>query len=192
MLRNTEQGYGLVAIGLHWLMAVAIVTLFLLGLWMVDLSYYDPWYRRAPDIHKAVGVLLFIALVGRFLWRLGNPRPEPEPALTAFERRASQVTHLLFYLLLAAVMVSGYLISTADGRPIDVLGLFQVPATLTGLPSQADIAGDVHLYLAVAVIVLASIHALGALKHHFLDRDRTLLRMLGRSRSLNQANQGED
>jgi cytochrome b561 len=173
-------------------MAVTIVALFILGLWMVELSYYDPWYRRAPEIHKATGTLLFIALFVRWFWRLANPRPRPEPTLNAFERRASHAAHILLYLLLAAVMTSGYLISTADGRPVDVLGLFQVPATLTDLPNQADIAGYLHLYLAVSVIVLASVHALGALKHHFLDRDRTLLRMLGPSRTLNQANPGKD
>ena len=62
MLRNTEEGYGLVAIVLHWSMAVVVIVLFALGLWMVDLTYYDPWYRRAPDIHKGLGVLLAITL----------------------------------------------------------------------------------------------------------------------------------
>jgi cytochrome b561 len=127
-------------------------------------------------------VLLFLFLVLRYLWRLANPLPRPEPSLSTIERRASHAVHLFLYLLLVAVMSSGYLISTADGRSIDVFGLFAVPATLTGLPSQADVAGDVHFYLAVTLIGLAAIHALAALKHHFLDRDRTLLRMLGASR----------
>lgn len=181
MWRNTEQAYGVIAIALHWLVAIVVFGLFGLGLWMVELTYYDAWYRTAPTIHKSVGVLLFLVLALRLLWRLGNPRPSAEPSLSRFERLASEVVHGLLYLLLFAVMVSGYLISTADGRPIDVFGLFQVPATLTGLPNQADLAGDVHLALAVTVIVLTSIHALASLKHHFIDRDRTLLRMLGRS-----------
>lgn len=182
MLRNTHDSYGLVAIALHWLVVLAVIGLFPLGLWMTGLDYYDPWYHRAPEIHKALGVLLFLVLLARLAWRLVNPRPEPEPTLSAFERRASSLAHALLYGLLFAVMAAGYLISTADERPIDVFGLFAVPATLTGLPEQADRAGDVHLALAIALIVLAGVHALGALKHHFIDRDRTLLRMLGRSR----------
>lgn len=181
MWRNTSQAYGVIAIALHWLVAIVVLGLFALGLWMVGLTYYDTWYRTAPSIHKGVGVLLFLVLSLRLLWRLVNPKPEPEPGLGPFERRASAVVHGLLYLLLFAVMASGYLISTADGRSIDVFGLFQVPATLIGLPNQADLAGDVHLALAITVIVLASIHALASLKHHFIDRDRTLLRMLGRS-----------
>ena len=81
-------------------------------------------------------------------------------------------------MLLFAIMISGYLISTADGRGIDVFGLFQVPATLKGIPGQADIAGEVHFILAVSTITLAVIHALAAFKHHFVNRDRTLVRML--------------
>jgi cytochrome b561 len=182
MWRNTHETYGTVAVALHWLVAVVVVGLFLLGLWMVDLTYYDTWYRTAPSIHKSVGILLFLIMVLRVLWRLANPRPRPEPGQGRFDRLASGAMHGLLYALLFAVMASGYLISTADGRPIEVFGLFQVPATLTGLPNQADLAGDVHLALAISVVVLAAVHAVAALKHHFIDRDRTLVRMLGRFR----------
>ena len=70
---------------------------------------------------------------------------------------------------------------TADGEPISVFGWFSVPATLSGLPDQADVAGEIHLYLAWALVVFAVLHAFAALKHHFIDRDPTLKRMLGRS-----------
>lgn len=180
MWRNTEDSYGAVAIGIHWLMAMVIPGLFALGLWMVDLTYYDAWYKRAPEIHKGIGVLLFLALLFRVLWRTMNPRPHPEPSLSRFERIAASRTHIALYLLLFAVTLSGYLISTADGRPIDVFGLFQVPATLAGIPNQADVTGQIHLILAISLVSLAGVHALAALKHHFIDRDRTLARMLGR------------
>jgi cytochrome b561 len=177
-MRNSPSGYGTIAIALHWLVAVTVVCLFLLGLWMVDLTYYDPWYRRAPDIHKGVGILLFLTMLVRLGWRFGNTVPRDEPSMSAWERLAAHTTHRMLYLLLFALMISGYLISTADGRPIQVLGLFSVPALVTGIPDQADVAGKVHWYLAITVVCLASVHALAALKHHFLDKDRTLRRML--------------
>ncbi len=180
MWRNTADTYGLVAVLLHWLIAAVVVGLFALGLWMVELTYYDTWYRRAPELHKGIGVMLLLTLLLRLGWRLVNPRPRPEPGQSALEQRIARLTHRLLYLLPLLVMTSGYLISTADGRPLDVFGLFSVPATLTGLPSQADLAGDVHLVLAIALVTLAAVHALAALKHHFIDRDATLLRMLGR------------
>lgn len=84
-------------------------------------------------------------------------------------------------MLLSGILISGYLISTADGKPINVFGLFNVPATLTDAGSQADLAGNVHLWLAWSVVVLSVVHGLAALKHHFIDKDATLKRMLGKS-----------
>lgn len=173
--RNRTDAYGLVAILFHWLVAVAVVFLFGLGLWMVDLSYYDANYRSSVDLHRSIGVLLFGALALRLLWRLFNPAPRPHGR--RWERRAAALMHWALYLLLFATMAAGYLITTADGRSVDVFGLFQVPATLTGR-NQEDRAGDLHEILAWGVIVLASVHALAALKHALIDRDGTLRRML--------------
>jgi len=90
------------------------------------------------------------------------------------------MAHLLFYFLLLAIMLSGYLISTADNRPIEVFGWFNVPATITSIQNQEDIAGWVHLILASTLIGLASLHAAAAFKHHFIDRDNTLKRIFGK------------
>lgn len=178
--RNTPARYGLVSVMLHWLVALAVFGLFGLGLWMVELGYYDPWRQRAPELHKSIGIILFALMLLRMLWRWLSP---PPPALDSHGRAtrlASRLGHSLLYLGLFALMLSGYLISTADGRAIEVFGLFAVPATLSGLPQQEDIAGLVHEYLAWALVIFAAVHALAALKHHFVDRDSTLVRMLGR------------
>ncbi|MFO7809683.1 cytochrome b [Guyparkeria sp.] len=179
--RNRETGYGLVAISFHWLVAFAVIGLFALGWWMVELTYYDPWYRQAPNMHKAIGVLLFLVLTARLLWRWFNP--SPCPLGKPWERRAARVVHGAFYVLLFALMTAGYLISTADGSAIDVFGLFSVSATISDLPEQEDIAGDVHRWLAWTVIGLTALHALAAVKHHIFDRDDTLRRMLRPSTS---------
>lgn len=180
MLRNTSTEYGLITIALHWLVAVATIGLFILGLWMTELDYYDAWYNRGPELHKGIGILLLIAVVLRLAWRWLDPIPGPEPTHAPWERRLARITHAALYLLLIAMMIAGYLISTADGRPIDVFGLFSAPALISGLDNQEDIAGEIHELLAYALIGLAALHALAALKHHIIDRDRTLGRMLGR------------
>src|SRR5690606_16645738 len=145
----------------------------------VDLSYYSPWYRSAPFWHKSIGLALFVVLVLRLLWRVFNPRPQHLPNHRRWEIGAAAVVHALLYLMLLVIVISGYLISTATGQGISFFGWFEVPALLTGLPQQADRAGLVHYWVAIAVLGLAALHALGALKHHFIDRDDTLRRMLG-------------
>ncbi|KPV41309.1 cytochrome B [Thiohalorhabdus denitrificans] len=174
--RNTSENYGWLAIGLHWLIAVGVLGLFGLGLWMVELTYYDDWYNRAPALHKGFGILVLALTLARLLWRWANPAPVPEGR--PMERRLGPIVHRAMLALLVAVLIAGYLISTAEGRSIDVFGWFQVPATLHGLERQEDIAGWLHRWLSYALIALVALHAAAALKHHFLDRDRTLLRML--------------
>lgn len=179
--RNSARRYGLVSIFLHWGIALAVFALFGLGLWMVGLDYYSSWYRRAPELHKGIGILLLIAMLLRLVWRVISPPPPALASYSAATRRGAALGHGLLYLGLFALMLSGYLISTADGRAIEVFGWFAVPATLSGLDGQEDIAGTVHLWLAWGLVGLAVLHALAALKHHFIDRDATLKRMLGRA-----------
>ncbi|WHI45535.1 cytochrome b [Microbulbifer sp. VAAF005] len=177
--KNSSSSYGWVAIVLHWIMAPAIIGTFILGWWMRQLSYYDPWYQRAPEIHKGVGIILLVFLLFRLAWRFANPSPASTPQTPNWQKFAATATHGLIYLLLLAIMVSGYLISTADGRPIDVFGIVSIPATLQGIPNQEDIAGSIHEILAWGLTGLVAAHVLAALKHHFIDRDGTLRRIIG-------------
>lgn len=176
MWRNHRNGWGWITIAMHWLSAVAIIGLFVLGWWMVDLGYYDAWYNLAPWWHRSLGMLVLGVTLARLVWRLVQPAPRvPGKRL---ERLAAHLGHIGLYGLMLTVMVSGYLISTAKGRGIDVFGWFEVPALISGLPDQASIAGAVHWYSAVALMSLAGLHALAALKHHFLGRHDVLMRML--------------
>ncbi|MGD8926727.1 MAG: cytochrome b [Thioalkalispiraceae bacterium] len=179
-LHNTQQRWGIVSVCLHWLTAITVVGLFILGLWMVELTYYDRWYNEAPFIHKSIGILLFVLTMVRLVWRYSHETPVAIASHTVLERKAARAVVVIIYLLLLTVMISGYLISTADGRGIDVFGWFEIPATVYGYNQQEDIAGAVHLVLAISLISLVVVHAVAALKHHFIDKDRTLLRMLGK------------
>ncbi len=182
-LRNTPSDYGLVARAFHWVTALAVFGLFGLGLWMTSLTYYDSWYRLGPWWHKGIGITLFVLIVARLVWRRFSPPPAPIESHKPYERIAAHLVHGLLYLLLFAVMLSGYLISTADGRPIPYFDLFEIAALPWAIKDQEDIAGTILLWLASSLVGVAILHALAAIKHHFVDRDRTLSRMLGRSQN---------
>lgn len=178
---NSPERYGVVSVVIHWLVAATVYGMFALGLWMVTLSYYDGWYHQAPEIHKSIGILLMIVMVVRILWRFISRPPTALASYSRLTRLSAVAAHILLYLVLFSILVSGYLISTADGKPISVFGLFEVPATLSDAGVQADLAGQVHLWLAWGVVILSVLHGLAALKHHFIDKDVTLKRMLGKA-----------
>lgn len=182
-LVNTKTKFGFISIALHWITAVAVYAMFALGLWMVTIGYYDVWYHKAPEMHKGVGILLMMGMVIRILWRLVSPPPAPLKSYTRTTRIAAALAHLFLYTSLITIGISGYLISTAEGKPVNVFGLFEVPATITNAAIQADLAGTIHLWIAWCVVIVSVLHGLMAVKHHIIDKDETLLRMLGKSSS---------
>ncbi|ROS01269.1 cytochrome b561 [Sinobacterium caligoides] len=176
--KNTSERWGAVSIFMHWSVAIIVFALFALGWWMTDLTYYDSWYQQAPFIHKSVGLLVFLLLLLRLLWRWQDPVPLAMVSQPRWELLAARLVHFLLYVLLLVIVISGYLISTADGRSISVFGWLEVPATLQQLPGQEDVAGAVHWYSACSLMFLVLLHSMAALKHQFINKDGTLSRML--------------
>jgi cytochrome b561 len=176
--RNRNDRFGAAIVLAHWSSAALVITLYALGLWMVELTYYSPWYREAPAIHKQLGILLLAITCLRLLWRLGDRLPSPLPSHSRLERLAATIGHRAIYLLLLLTMASGYLLSTADGRPIGLpLGL-ALPPLPWGVEEQEVIAGRIHAISAHLLIAITSLHAAAAVKHRLIDGDQTLGRML--------------
>jgi len=159
-------------------MAILITGLFVLGEYMVDLDYYDQWYHAAPWWHKGTGVCVFILLLVRILWRLSNVTPEPLPTYKVWEIKIAKAVHFLFYFLLLIICISGYFVSTAKGVGIEFFGWFDVPPATKLADAQADIAGKTHEVTTHALVVLLILHIAASFKHHFFNRDITLVRML--------------
>ncbi|WP_415887886.1 cytochrome b [Neptuniibacter sp. QD37_6] len=174
---NDNDSYGWGPVLLHWFIALSVIGLYPLGLYIESLSYYDPEYRTVPIWHKSIGILLAGLLITRILWRLFNRSPKalPQPKKMAI---AAKAAHVLLEFLLLLTLFSGYLISTADGRAIEVFTWFSIPALPFAMEQQEDIAGEIHFLIATTLIVLAALHAFAAIKHHYIDKDLTLKRML--------------
>ncbi|CAM4396730.1 cytochrome b [Vibrio astriarenae] len=172
--------YNVVSRVLHWVSALVIIGMFAVGLWMVDLSYYSEWYRTAPHWHKSVGILIVATTLFRLLWNKVVKTPQIDG--TPLIRMAAHLGHLALYALILVIGISGYLISTEDGRGIEVFDWFTVPGLGQLFEGQADLAGEIHFYAAWSLILLAAGHALAAIKHHVVDKDDTLRKMIGASK----------
>lgn len=179
MLKSTTDRYGLIARALHWSMALLLLALFVLGWWATELTYYDPLYRIIPDLHRSLGVLAALLIGLRLGWWLLDRRPQPSARASSWERWAARLVHALLYALMVLLPISGYLMSTADGRGVDVFGLFQLPALLPPSSGREEWAGAVHYYLGYGGAWLVLLHVAAALKHQLLDRDGTVRRMIG-------------
>ncbi len=176
MLCN-RSSYSAVAIGLHWLIFVFIVANWLLGLYMVDLSL-SPQKLKFFSWHKWIGITIFLIAIIRVTWRITHPAPPLPDTLPRWQLLAAGLSHLLLYLLLFAIPLSGWLYSSASGIPTVYLGWIELPDLVQKDRHLADLLKIAHISLNSALFVLVLIHAAAALKHHFIDRDEILIRML--------------
>ncbi|MCT8267588.1 cytochrome b/b6 domain-containing protein [Afifella sp. JA880] len=161
-VEDTRSGYGALSLAIHWLAAAGIIALWLLGNQMEDLAR-GPARTAALDLHVSVGVVLFVILAARVLWRLFSTLPDsPDgpPALRIFSR-AVQVGLLL---CLTILIISGPMTIWTAGRPLPVFGLFAISSPLTENHSLHEVFETVHVVTSKVILVLFLVHVLGALK----------------------------
>ncbi|MRH78311.1 cytochrome b [Spiribacter sp. C176] len=177
-LRNTTESWGSPAKWLHWLMALGILGTMTLGVVMVNLPMSALKFELYA-IHKSIGMTLLVLALLRISWRWMNPVvPVLPSSLPAYERRLAGWAHGLFYVLLFAMPISGYVINSAANFPLNVFGLVQVPNVVPESESVSAVATWVHASLFWFFAGLIAIHVAGALRHHFILKDGILLRML--------------
>jgi cytochrome b561 len=183
---STHMRYSTVAISLHWTIAAAIVTQLATGLWMVRairLPGSQALAFHAYQWHKSLGLTILVLSLLRICWRLANPPPPLPATMTRIERRAAKTLHGLFYLLTLSTPLVGWGIVSASplGLPTMVFGLFEWPhiAWLAGLGGGVEAAfKTAHRAMGYAFVGLLILHVAAALKHHLIDRDDVLARML--------------
>jgi len=169
--------YGGVAIALHWLVVALIIASWALGLYMVDLPL-SPQKLKYISWHKWSGVTIFLTAIIRIAWRLAYPAPPPPVTMPPWQRVVMGVSHLLLYLFPIAIPITGWLFSSASGIPTVYLGWIQLPDLVAQDKLFAEQLRLAHFALNVMLFVIVCIHAAAALKHHILDRDEVLVRML--------------
>jgi cytochrome b561 len=169
--------YTAVAISLHWIIAVAILCAMALGVYMHELEL-SPTKLRLYSYHKWIGVTIFLLVLFRLAWRLTHQPPAPLPGMPAWQHRAADAAHVGLYLLTLAIPLSGWLMSSATGFQVVYLGVLPIPDLVGKDRALADQLKDVHYYLNILMFAVLVLHVAAALKHHIVDRDDVLSRML--------------
>lgn len=171
--RNSDTTYGSVAKFFHWLIALLIIIMLFVGYFMGD------WGVMAVyDLHKMTGLFILLLVILRIIWVLRNPRPSLPLSVTRFERIASRIVQGLLYLSLLIMPLSGWAMSTAFGY-FPHLGPWVFPMPFIPIDqSLASVFAEIHEITAYFLIAFICLHALGAFKHHFVDKDEVLNNML--------------
>ena len=168
--------YSGIAIALHWLAVLLIACNLALGVSMVDLPF-SPQKFRLYGWHKWIGITVFLLATLRLAWRRVRP-PPPPVAMPDWQRRLAAATHWALYALMLAIPLSGWVYSSATGVSVVYLGLVPLPDLVSKDKALAAALKIVHVTLNFTLVFLVTMHLGAALKHHFVDRDGVLARML--------------
>jgi cytochrome b561 len=169
--RNAVDRFGIVAQSLHWVIVAGLVASYFLAE-----AAEDNETGSAMGLHRSIGIAILALAILRLLWRLVDRRPAWPTVMPGYQRIIARATHAIFYVLLFALPITGWMISSVEGDPVPFFGLFELPP----IPSGADEhwLEDLHEMLFNVLLGFAVLHVIGALKHHFWDRDGVLRSML--------------
>lgn len=176
-MAEPRNRYSIVSLVFHWGLALLILAQVLLI--TAHESTEGPISREFVTVHKALGLTILVLTLARIGWRLANPAIPFPAAMPRWEKIIARTSHVLFHVLLLGLPLTGWAASSAGGREIAWFGLFQWP--LLPLPLDRDLAGtlmDFHRAGVKVLYVLLALHVLAALKHHFINRDNVLHRMI--------------
>lgn len=163
---------------LHWITAPLMAVVLVLGWYMKalprDLPARQGWY----DLHEATGVTILLITAARLLWRWAHPAPPLPGRMGAIERGLALASHVLLYLVLLAMPLSGYLLMMAKGHSLNYFWLFTVPQFVPSSDDLASVARTLHGFGHYAVVGLVALHVLATAWHVAVRRDGMLDRML--------------
>lgn len=175
-MANTER-YSTVSVALHWLIALLIIAAFSLGWVMTDMKI-SPTKLQYYSYHKWIGVTVLALVALRLLNRLLSTAPAYPAHMSVWQQKAASFTHLLLYILMFAVPLSGYFYTCAAGYPVVYLGLFELPSVIAPNPEIKHSLKELHEILTYGMAGLVFMHIAAALKHQFIDKDGLLRRMM--------------
>jgi len=177
MIRNTPASWGTPAKLLHWVAAALVLVQVALG-WAAVTWHLSPTKLDLFIWHKSIGMLILALMVMRLAWRYVNITPSLPADMRPLERRAAQESHFLLYLLMLLMPLTGWIVNSAANVPFRMFWLVPLPAVVEPDKAMADTLAHIHFVLFAVFSLLLLIHIGAALRHHFLNRNDVLVRML--------------
>jgi len=175
--RNTTGSWGTLTKALHWIIVILIIVQFSIAARAHSLPR-GPALIEAWAWHKSVGMTIFMLAVIRLLWRWMNPVPDLTAETQPWERVLAKISHVLLYALIFAVPLTGWMMSSAKNFPVSWFSLFQWPDLVAPDRALSESLESTHKLLVKVLAGVALLHIAGALKHHFIDKNNVLKRML--------------
>ena len=177
-IKSTRFKFGSAAKLFHWTMAILIIGMLALGLYMHELPF-SPDKFKLYAWHKSIGMLILALAFLRLGWRAVDARPDHVPGMTPKHVKLAEAAHWALYGLMLSLPLSGWLMTSATGTPIELFNTGILVPNLIGASEDAlNLLKTIHDILGKALMAVAAIHIGAALKHHFLDKDATLRRMM--------------
>jgi cytochrome b561 len=176
MLKNTTDSYGLIARLFHWIIFLMVTGIIIGGNIAADMPN-GPVKAEMIGMHKSFGFMILVFVLLRLIWRLVNPRPR-DLGTSGFQNRLGHAMHLFLYVLLMLQPAVGILMSQSFGYPVTPFHLFSLPTVVNENIRLGKILLEIHETLWVVLAISVGIHAAAALKHHFIEKNRTLMRMI--------------
>ena len=176
-MKNPRDRWGAASQLLHWTTVVLILVMAWIGLRMGDMPN-GPDKVATYALHKSIGLTILALVLARIGWRLYAGAPQPVPGSPRWQHTVASLTHFGLYALLLAMPLSGWVINSAAGFPLQWFGLFNLPAIASRDSGLHELAESLHESLFWAMVALAVAHAGAAFYHHLFQRDATLVRML--------------
>ena len=176
--RNTTRSWGSLSKALHWIIVVLIINQWIIAERAAQLPPKSLAVLKALWWHKSFGITILVLAGIRLAWRWMNPVPDLTAETRPWERVLAKISHVLLYALIFAMPLSGWAMSSAHNYSVSWFGLFQLPNFVSPDHELAERLEDLHGALFITLVVVAALHIAGALKHHFIDRNDVLRRML--------------
>lgn len=177
-MADSREQFSSTTLALHWAIGLTIIILLAVGLWMTELEK-GPFRNDIYGYHKLAGTTVLMLAAVRILWRWRNGLPLPASDYPEWQHRLSVAVHIVLLVATVGMPITGAVLSYGHGHPVPILGLYNIGPPAEKIGWLGNAGSFLHYWGGWALIGIITLHVVGALKHHYGDKDGTLRRMLG-------------